>query len=78
MKIAITYPPLGGPGVPMLTQNRQFQWFTHPSYLFPIVPAQAATLLARDGHEVLWDDAVAAGVRPTVRGLDVFLLASPP
>ncbi len=62
MKIAITYPPLGGPGVPMLTQNRQFQWFTHPSYLFPIVPAQAATLLAHDGHDVLWDDSVAQGL----------------
>ena len=64
MKVAITYPPFEGPGVAMLTQNRQFQWFTAPSYLFPIVPAQLATILDRDGVDVLWDDAVCEGLGP--------------
>jgi len=55
----ITYPPLTGKGSPMLTQNRQFQWFHTPSYLYPCVPAQAATLLVQRGHEVCWNDSIA-------------------
>ena len=43
----------------MLTQNRQFQWFHEPSYLFPCVPAYAASLLKSEGHEVAWCDAIA-------------------
>jgi radical SAM superfamily enzyme YgiQ (UPF0313 family) len=41
----------------MLTQNRQFQWFSDPSYLYPCVPASTATLLKEKGHEVAWCDA---------------------
>ena len=41
----------------MLTQNRQFQWFHEPSYLYPCVPAYAASLLQQEGHEVAWCDA---------------------
>ncbi|MBN2800669.1 MAG: radical SAM protein [Deltaproteobacteria bacterium] len=59
MRVMIAYPPLEGKGSPMLTQNRQFQWFHEPSYLFPMVPASAATLLRSLGHEVLWVDAIA-------------------
>ena len=55
----IAYPPLEGKGSPMLTQNRQFQWFSEPSYLYPCVPASAATYLASLGHEVTWIDAIA-------------------
>ena len=58
MRIAISYPPFHEKGSPMLTQNRQFQWMSVGSYIYPIVPATAATLLARDGHDVLWDDAI--------------------
>ncbi len=43
----------------MLTQNRQFQWFHEPSYLYPCVPASAATLLSAMGHEVAWIDCIA-------------------
>ena len=53
MKIAISYPPLVGPGSPMLTQNRQFQWYHVPSYIYPLVPAYGATLLAQDSFDVL-------------------------
>ncbi len=59
MRVMITYPPLQGKGSPMLTQNRQFQWFHEPSYLYPCVPASAATYLRHLGNEVLWNDCIA-------------------
>ena len=41
MRIAIAYPPLKSEkGVALLTQNRQFQWFSRPTYIFPVVPAR--------------------------------------
>jgi len=43
----------------MLTQNRQFQWFSRPTYIFPVVPATAATMMKHDGHEVLFLDGIA-------------------
>jgi len=52
----------------MWTQNRQFQWYHVGSYIYPLVPAMAATLLDREGFEVGWDDAIAQG-----RNLDEFL-----
>ncbi|NJB68676.1 radical SAM superfamily enzyme YgiQ (UPF0313 family) [Desulfobaculum xiamenense] len=69
MKVSISYPPLeSSRGVPLLSQNRQFQWFCNPTYIYPMVPASAATLLASRGHEVLWDDAIAQE-----RGFDQWL-----
>ena len=60
MKIAICYPPLPSEkGVPLLSQNRQFQWFSRPTYIFPVVPATAATMLKKAGHEVAWLDGIA-------------------
>lgn len=59
MRVMIAYPPLRGKGSPMLTQNRQFQWFHEPSYLYPCIPAWAATLLEQDGHDVCWTDCIA-------------------
>ena len=60
MKIAICYPPLPSEkGVPLLSQNRQFQWFSRPTYIFPVVPATAATMLHKAGHEVAWLDGIA-------------------
>ena len=64
MKVAISYPPLTGRGSPMLTQNRQFQWYHLPSYIYPVVSASAATLLHRDGFDVLWNDAIALAWTP--------------
>ena len=61
MRIAICYPPFRSEkGVALLTQNRQFQWFSRPTYIFPVVPAMAATMLKRAGHEVLFLDGIAA------------------
>ncbi|MBW7957651.1 MAG: radical SAM protein [Deltaproteobacteria bacterium] len=63
MKVAISYPPLGdGSRVPLLSQNRQFQWFRNPTYIYPMVPAYAATLLRKEGFGVFWDDAIAEGL----------------
>ena len=60
MKIAVSYPPLESTkGVALLSQNRQFQWFNNPTFIYPMVPASAATLLQSLGHEVVWDDAIA-------------------
>ena len=60
MKIAICYPPLpSDKGVPLLSQNRQFQWFSRPTYIFPVVPATAATMLKLAGHDVAWLDGIA-------------------
>ena len=60
MKISISYPPLeSDKGVPLLSQNRQFQWFSNPTYIYPVVPAHAATMLKSNGFEVLWDDGIA-------------------
>ena len=61
MRVAIAYPPLESDcGVALLTQNRQFQWFSRPTYIFPVVPATAATMLKAAGHEVLFLDGIAA------------------
>jgi anaerobic magnesium-protoporphyrin IX monomethyl ester cyclase len=62
MKIAISYPPLeSSKGIPLLSQNRQFQWFNKPTYIYPMLPAYAATLLRENGFEVIWDDGIAEG-----------------
>ena len=58
MKVAISYPPivnnLGQKA--MVSQNRNVQYFKEPTYLLPVVHAQAATWLRDLGHDVLWDD----------------------
>ncbi len=60
MKISISYPPLeSDKGVPLLSQNRQFQWFSHPCYIYPMVTAYAATLLKENGYDVYWHDGIA-------------------
>ncbi|MFH1856961.1 MAG: radical SAM protein [Candidatus Omnitrophota bacterium] len=60
MKIMISFPPIpDAKGTPMLGQNRQFQYFHNPSYIYPMVPASAASLLSREGFEVIWNDCIA-------------------
>jgi len=60
VRVSISYPPLADDkGVPLLAQNRQFQWFSEPTYIYPMVGAYAATLLSQAGYDVLWDDALA-------------------
>ena len=60
MKISISYPPLHSEkGVPLLSQNRQFQYFQLPTFIYPVVPAYAATMLHNAGYNVVWDDGIA-------------------
>jgi len=60
MKIAISYPPIeSDKGIPEISQNRQFNWFNSPTYVYPMVPAYAATMLKENGYEVFWDDGIA-------------------
>ena len=62
MRISISYPPINmGKGVPLLSQNRQFQYFHEPTYIYPMVPAYAATLLKNAGYDVVWDDGMLRG-----------------
>jgi len=62
MKVIIGYPPLdSSKGTPLLSQNRQFQWFHSPTYIYPVVPATAATMLKEAGHQVVWLDGIAEG-----------------
>jgi anaerobic magnesium-protoporphyrin IX monomethyl ester cyclase len=64
MKISISYPPIESKkGIPTLSQNRQFQWFSSPTYIYPVVPAYAATLLVQNGNVVFWDDGIAEGMK---------------
>ena len=49
-------------GVPLLSQNRQFQWFNRPTYIYPVVPAYAATMAKNAGHTVFWLDGIGAGM----------------
>ena len=63
MRICLGYPSLDDPrGFHQVGQNRQAQVFTAPAFIFPVVPAMAATLLKRGGHEILWLDGPAEGL----------------
>ena len=60
MRVSISYPPIESEkGVPLISQNRQFQFFKEPTYIYPCVPAYTATLLDQAGYEVIWDDGIA-------------------
>jgi len=60
MKVCVGYPPIeSDKGTPLLSQNRQFQWFNKPTYIYPMVPAYAATLLKENGYDVIWGDGIA-------------------
>jgi anaerobic magnesium-protoporphyrin IX monomethyl ester cyclase len=58
MKVAVSYPPIVNElgQVAMVSQNRNVQFFKRPTYLLPVIHAQAATWLRDLGHDVRWDD----------------------
>jgi radical SAM superfamily enzyme YgiQ (UPF0313 family) len=63
MKVILSYPPFKtDKGTPTLGQNRQFQYFKEPTYIYPVVPALAATLLLKNGFDVLWNDCLAENI----------------
>jgi radical SAM superfamily enzyme YgiQ (UPF0313 family) len=60
MRVAFIYPPVFKDGkIPLLGQNRQFK-YTHSREIkiFPLIPAQAVSILKKDGSEVLFLDAI--------------------
>ncbi len=63
LKVVIGYPPVGEEKkVPQLSQNRQFQWTAGGPlsyFIYPVVPAYAASLLKEKGYEVYWLDGLA-------------------
>ena len=60
MKILVGFPPTLSPlGTPLLSQNRQFQYFDKPTFLYPVVLGTAATMAKKAGHDVIWEDAIA-------------------
>lgn len=60
MKILIGYPPTESEkGTALLSQNRQFQWFSNPTSMFPVILGSAATLLKSQGNDILWVDCIA-------------------
>ena len=58
MKISISYPPIINDygQTAMVSQNRNVQYFKKPTYLLPVVHAQAASLLKKNDYDVFWDD----------------------
>ena len=58
MKVAISYPPIINQRgqKAMVSQNRNVQFFKKPTYLLPVIHAQAATWLRDLGYDVYWDD----------------------
>jgi radical SAM superfamily enzyme YgiQ (UPF0313 family) len=60
VSIAVGYPPIKSEkGVPLLSQNRQFQYFNSSTYIYPMVPAYAASNLQENGYKVYWMDGIA-------------------
>lgn len=58
--IVIGYPPIESKkGTPLLSQNRQFQFFNAPTYIYPMVPAYAASYAKHKGYTVYWMDGIA-------------------
>lgn len=61
LKFVFGYPPIPSKkGVPLLSQNRQFQYFNAKTYIYPMVPAYAASNAQAHGYETKWMDGIAA------------------
>lgn len=62
-KVLFAWPPIkDAKGWPTYAQNRQFQWFKDPTFIYPIIPATCATMLLHAKQPVLWMDAIAEGL----------------
>ena len=58
MRVSFSFPPIiNSKGQrAMVSQNRNVQYFIKPTFLLPVIHAQAATLLNEEGYEIIWDD----------------------
>lgn len=63
-KIIFCVPPVKtSKGFAQATQNRQYQFFKDPTYIFPVIPATFLTMLVQTpGYEVLLVDSVAEDI----------------
>src|SRR3989344_9340087 len=60
IKIVVGYPPIESKkGVALLSQNRKFQYFNAPTYIYPMIPAYAASNLQDKGYKTYWMDGIA-------------------
>ena len=60
LRLVVGYPPLpSDKGVALLSQNRQFQYFNAKTYIYPMVPAYAASNAQKHGYKVKWMDGIA-------------------
>lgn len=60
LRLAVGYPPIeSDKGVALLSQNRQFQYFNAKTYIYPMIPAYAASNAQAHGYEVKWMDGIA-------------------
>src|SRR3989344_3454028 len=58
--IVVGYAPIESKkGVALLSQNRQFQYFNAKRYIYPMVPAYAASNLKKHGYNTYWMDGIA-------------------
>ncbi|MDO8497630.1 MAG: radical SAM protein [bacterium] len=58
--VVVGYAPIESKkGTPLLSQNRQFQYFNAPTYIYPMVPAYTASNLQHHGYRVYWMDGIA-------------------
>lgn len=59
-KVMYAVPPLRNvSGYATIGQNRQFQFFKDATFVYPMIPAYALTMLQQSGNNCLWLDAVA-------------------
>lgn len=60
-KLVFCVPPVNtDKGVAQATQNRQYQYFKDPTYIYPIIPAILCSMLTSEvGVHVVWADCVA-------------------
>ena len=60
LRLVVGYPPMpSDKGVMLLSQNRQFQYFNAKTYIYPMVPAYAASNAQANGYTVKWMDGIA-------------------
>lgn len=58
--VVVGYPPIPSKkGVALLSQNRQFQYFNAKTYIYPMVPAYAASNVQLHGYSTYWMDGIA-------------------
>lgn len=70
MKILFLWPKLQVEGYPTLGGNRQYQVFKEPFFSYPLIPAQIATTLKKQGHDVTWCDCIAGDEMIDTKGFD--------